>query len=183
LSRSRRSRTSEAVTVRTAAAGDARAILDVRARSWQVAYAHAFPADRLAALTEQVDDSVGWWEESIALPRAHMHTLVAERAGDVVGFSHLGAARDEPGDTVGELYAIYVAPDAWGGGVGRALMAETLGRLRNEGFAEAILWVLEDNPRTRRFYELAGWHADGGLKDEEWLGTTIREVRYRIGLR
>jgi hypothetical protein len=43
--------------------------------------------------------------------------------------------------------------------------------------------VLEDNPRTRRFYELAGWHADGAAKEEEWLGTTIREVRYRIDLR
>jgi hypothetical protein len=62
-------------------------------------------------------------------------------------------------------------------------MSETLARLRGEGFPEAILWVLEDNPRTRRFYELAGWRADGGAKEEEWLGTSIREVRYRIDLR
>ena len=46
----------------------------------------------------------------------------------------------------------------------------------------AALWVLEDNPRTRRFYELAGWSCDGGSKDEEWLGTSVREVRYRINL-
>jgi hypothetical protein len=61
-------------------------------------------------------------------------------------------------------------------------MAETFARLRGEGFREAILWVLEDNPRTRRFYERAGWQADGGSQEEEWLGTTVREVRYRIGL-
>jgi GNAT superfamily N-acetyltransferase len=108
---------------------------------------------------------------------------VAEQAGEVVGFAHLGPARDEPLEDLGELYAIYVLPDAWGGGVGQALMAETLARLQAEGFDRAILWVLEDNPRTRRFYELAGWHADGGAKDETWLGTTIREVRYRIDLR
>jgi GNAT superfamily N-acetyltransferase len=102
--------------------------------------------------------------------------------GDVVGFSHVGPARGEPAE-VGELYAIYVVPEAWGVGVGRALMAESLARLRSEQFPAAILWVLEDNPRTRRFYELAGWAADGGVKDEEWLGTTIREVRYRIDLR
>jgi RimJ/RimL family protein N-acetyltransferase len=54
--------------------------------------------------------------------------------------------------------------------------------LRSEGFGEAILWVLEDNPRTRRFYELAGWRAEGGSKDGEWLGTFVRELRYRISL-
>jgi L-amino acid N-acyltransferase YncA len=60
------------------------------------------------------------------------------------------------------------------------LMAATLTRLRASGFREAILWVLEDNPRTRRFYELAGWREDGGFQEEERLGTLVREVRYRI---
>jgi GNAT superfamily N-acetyltransferase len=130
----------------------------------------------------EVEPWIQWWRDRIETPEPRMHTVVAER-GEVVGFSHLGLARDTPGGDVGELYAIYVHPEAWGGGVGRALMAETLERLRAEGFGEAMLWVLEDNPRTRRFYELAGWHADGGVKEEEWLGTTIREVRYRIDLR
>ena len=61
-------------------------------------------------------------------------------------------------------------------------MADVLRLLRADGHGEAILWVLEDNPRTRRFYESAGWRADGGVKDEEWLGTVVREVRYRIVL-
>jgi GNAT superfamily N-acetyltransferase len=130
----------------------------------------------------EVEPWIQRWRDRIENPEPCMHTVVAERGG-VVGFSHLGLARDTPGDNVGELYAIYVLPDTWGGGVGQALMAETLARLRGEDFAEAILWVLEDNPRTRRFYELAGWRADGGAKEEEWLGTTIREVRYRIDLR
>ena len=73
-------------------------------------------------------------------------------------------------------------PESSGRGVGQALMAETLLRLDEDGFAEAVLWVLEDNPRTRRFYEFSGWQADGSVKDEEWLGTLVREVRYRISL-
>jgi GNAT superfamily N-acetyltransferase len=106
---------------------------------------------------------------------------VADGAGRVVGFASVGgviAEQSEPED-VGELYTIYVAPDVWGQGVGRALMAAALLRLRNEGFGSAILWVLSDNPRTRRFYELAGWSHDGGAKEGEWLGTRVREVRYR----
>jgi GNAT superfamily N-acetyltransferase len=155
----------------------------VRARSWQAAYAHVFPPERLDALTEEADDWVARWEALISKPPPRAHFLVAERAGDVVGYSHLGDARGVAGGSEGELYAIYVLPGVWGGGVGQALMAETLARLKEEGFEQAILWVLEDNPRTRRFYELVGWHADGGVKCEEWLGTSIREVRYRIDLR
>jgi GNAT superfamily N-acetyltransferase len=169
--------------VRAATVADARAILDVRARSWQVAYAHAFPAEELERQRTTAGQWVGWWEELIGAPTPRTHVVVGERTGAVVGFAHSGVARGEADVGVGELYAIYVQPDAWGGGVGQALMAETLARLRSEGFREAILWVLEDNPRTRRFYELAGWHADGGVQEEEWLGTTIREVRYRIDLR
>jgi GNAT superfamily N-acetyltransferase len=155
----------------------------VRARSWQVAYAHAFPAEELERQRNSAGEWVGWWETRLAMPPPREHTFVAEDAGAVVGFAHVGQARDEAAEELGELYAIYVLPEAWGGGVGRVLMAEALDRLRGDGFAEAILWVLEDNPRTRRFYELAGWSADGDVKDEQWLGTTIREVRYRIDLR
>jgi ribosomal protein S18 acetylase RimI-like enzyme len=90
-------------------------------------------------------------------------------------------AEEVPGH-VGELYAIYVLPEVSGHGIGRALMAETLNRLQSEGFPEAILWVIDDNPRTRRFYELAGWRADGSVKEEESLGTVAREIRYRIAL-
>jgi GNAT superfamily N-acetyltransferase len=75
-----------------------------------------------------------------------------------------------------------VLPESWGTGVGRALMAETVDRLRSSGFEQAILWMFDDNPRARAFYELAGWHLDGVVKDEEWLGTLAREVRYRLDL-
>jgi RimJ/RimL family protein N-acetyltransferase len=44
------------------------------------------------------------------------------------------------------------------------------------------LWVLEDNPRARRFYEAAGWSTDGRTKEDEFLDTRVREVRYRIAL-
>jgi len=105
-------------------------------------------------------------------------------AAEVAGFAWLGPAREDGPDQqdLGELYAIYVRPDAWGRGLGRALLAETMRRLRSDGFRGAILWVLEDNPRTRLFYEQAGWRFDGGVKEEEILARRVREVRYRIAL-
>jgi RimJ/RimL family protein N-acetyltransferase len=50
------------------------------------------------------------------------------------------------------------------------------------GYGEAVLWVLEDNPRARRFYERTGWSLDGGVKDDSHLGVSVTEVRYRIRL-
>jgi GNAT superfamily N-acetyltransferase len=96
----------------------------------------------------------------------------------VRGFASVGAARDRD-EELRELYAIYVDPDHWGAGLGRALITEAEERLRTAGFAETILWVLEDNPRTRRFYEAAGWRHDGGSKRDTHLQTEVTEVRYR----
>lgn len=82
----------------------------------------------------------------------------------------------------GELYAIYALPEAWGSGSGPALLRAVLEGLREDGFATAILWVLEDNPRARRFYEREGWSLDGGRREHEWQGARAVEVRYRIAL-
>ena len=147
-----------------------------------MAYAHVFPREQLDAMSEdsRAGEWTSWWRGVIESPAARSHTLVADESAEVVAFAHLGAERSD--ESVGELYAIYVQPESWGGGIGQALMDEVLSRLRDEGFREAVLWVLEDNPRTRRFYELAGWREDRGVKDEEWLGTLVREVRYRTAL-
>jgi ribosomal protein S18 acetylase RimI-like enzyme len=59
-------------------------------------------------------------------------------------------------------------------------MHAALDAMRSRGAAEAILWVLDDNPRARRFYEREGWHADGSA-ESEYLGLTVPLVRYRIG--
>lgn len=168
------------VSVRDATPEDAAGIAAVHARTWQHAYAHIFPAEQLASISE--DRRAEWWTRHLREMPAASHTLVAAGPHDVVGFASLGPALDRS-EPVGELYSIYVLPDASGHGVGRALMAETLSRLRGEGFDEAILWVLEDNPRTHGFYEANGWRADGGVKDETMLETPVRELRYRISLR
>ena len=104
-----------------------------------------------------------------------MVTVVCETT-DAWSASSTGASRDE--DEIGELYAIYVDPDAWSTGAGRALMASAEKRLAAEWDA-ALLWVLEENPRARVFYERAGWAPDGVRKAEERFGVRAPEVRYR----
>jgi GNAT superfamily N-acetyltransferase len=168
--------------VRDATVADAGGIAHVHTRTWQIAYDHVFPTARLAGIVEE--HRAEQWRGRLASPEPQRHTLVVESDDRVVGFADVGPTRDPEGSQqrVGELYAIYVLPEAWGGGIGRALMSEVLARLRQDGFREAILWVIEDNPRTRRYYELAGWKLDGGTKEEAVLDVPVRQVRYRIAV-
>jgi ribosomal protein S18 acetylase RimI-like enzyme len=52
--------------------------------------------------------------------------------------------------------------------------------LLRASYSDATLYVLEDNPRARRFYEREGWALDGVTKADEFLGMPVPEVRYRI---
>jgi ribosomal protein S18 acetylase RimI-like enzyme len=54
--------------------------------------------------------------------------------------------------------------------------------LLRASYGDATLYVLEDNPRARRFYEREGWALDGVTKADEFLGLAVPEVRYRIRL-
>jgi GNAT superfamily N-acetyltransferase len=158
--------------IRQAGPDDAYAVESIRIRGWQIAYRHVFPPAKLDALAV---DETRWRQRFLAPPRGWA-TFVAERDGDVIGFASVGPSRDE--EEQGELYAIYVDPDAWSEGAGRALLERAEARLA-ETYDEATLWVLSDNPRARRFYEHAGWTADGAEKAEQWLGVTSTETRYR----
>jgi ribosomal protein S18 acetylase RimI-like enzyme len=172
------------IVVRDAVPKDADDIARVHVASWQVAYDHIFPLDALARLDEAAERRATYWRREVELRVPMSSTLVAESAGEIVGFVDVRPSRDDDAEPelTGELTAIYVAPHAWDAGAGRLLMTEALERFRGFGFADATLWVLEDNPRARRFYEIAGWRVDGGVKEDEFLDTRVREVRYRIEL-
>ncbi|WP_411074424.1 GNAT family N-acetyltransferase [Streptomyces sp. cmx-4-7] len=81
-----------------------------------------------------------------------------------------------------ELAALYALPEVWGTGIGRALLSVTTGALVTAGFRSAALWVFAGNGRARRFYEAAGWRADGGAAREETGGWILEELRYRRDL-
>jgi len=161
--------------VRRARLEDAAAIAAVHVRTWQTAYEHVFGAERLAAI--DLNARAEQWRQRLGEPEWQEVVLVVEDESSIVGFASCGESRDAPGE--GELYAIYVLPESWGSGAGPVLLAAALAAL-GEDFKRASLWVLEENPRARRFYEREGWTLDGGRREEEFLGVRINEVRYRI---
>jgi len=160
------------VEIRRGAYDDAEGIERVRIRGWQVGYRHVFPADRLDAL------ELDWsrWAESLREPEPGYDCFVAEDDGRVVGFATIGPARD-PENRYGELWGLYVDPDYWARGIGRALLVRAESELART-WDEAVLWTLEDNPRTRRFYEAAGWRLDGVTGVFDRLGVKAPIVHY-----
>jgi GNAT superfamily N-acetyltransferase len=114
--------------------------------------------------------------ENLVHPPSGHSCFVAEEAGVLLGFATVGPS-GEP-DRYGELHGLYVDPDVRSTGVGRALTERAEAELART-YREAVLWVLEDNPRARRFYELAGWEADGVRSSFSRLGVDAPVVRYR----
>ena len=169
------------VEIRQAGAGDARGIAEVRVRTWRQAYSAILPSQFLDGLS--IDEGASRWLGFLSAPTPGRRTWVAESAGRVIGFVTAGVPRDEGmGASIGEIYAIYVLPDCWDRGIGRTLIAHAERQLKEQGFDDALLWVLADNQRARAFYERAGWHADGGTKQDTFGGREVTEVRYRIAL-
>jgi ribosomal protein S18 acetylase RimI-like enzyme len=186
------------IDIRPGFPADAAAITRVRRESWLAAYAGII--DR--ALIDRATATGG----SAASPPPYRRTLVAVGGDDpaVIGYAafgpertvvsailppvtpaggHASAAPGDPltpagraGDT-GELYALYVTPAWWSAGAGRALMGSVLTALRDRPYARAVLWVLAENTRARRFYERAGFAPDGATNVLAGLGGVL-EVRY-----
>ena len=78
----------------------------------------------------------------------------------------------------GELCALYVDPDWWGRGIGAALASAARAQLREQGFREALLWLLAGNVRGDRFYRRDGWVTDGFARKDVVWGVEVDELRY-----
>ena len=175
-----RRREVEGVVVRRATERDARGIALVHVDTWRAAYAGLLPASFLARLS--VDAREVGWRTALRDPAPGSSIRVALRGARCVGFVSVGPSREPDGAGLGEVYAIYVDPSEWGTGVGGALMEQAIDDLRGAGFDAATLWVFDDNPRARRFYERYGWRADGARQELDVEGTKVWEVRYRLEL-
>jgi len=165
------------IALRAATVDDARAIATVQVRSWQSAYPGIVPEAFLRSLSVEAREAA--WQA--ILREGASHTFVAEEPHGIIGWISVGRSRDpDAGPTTGELWAIYVAPESWGRGAGRALWDRGGAHLRASGFLDVTVWVLEDNRRALRFYESTGFAPDRGQqKVIELGGAALVEIRLR----
>lgn len=164
-----------AVTIRSAQAADEGAITALHARCIGDAFAGKyFPPDEERAERQQS------WTGPIGSPYPRHALLVAQHAGDVIGFVAVGPARDPDRDsaTVGELRVVLVDAHERGSGVGFVLIAAGERAMRESGLLAATLWVVPENAQAVRCYERCGWSADGTERLGDFDGREIRSVRY-----
>jgi GNAT superfamily N-acetyltransferase len=161
------------LVVRPATVDDAAAIDRVRFASWRAAYGGLVP--------ESVFDE---WDHAALTRRLRTRLAsrttrgcIAEQDGTIVGFCTYGDSRDDDLPDAAEVYGIYVHPDAWSAGAGRALLGAAVDAVAGR---PVLLWVLRDNARARRFYQIAGWRPDGASREITIGGTPLAEVRYRL---
>jgi ribosomal protein S18 acetylase RimI-like enzyme len=167
--------------IRHAEVNDALQIAKIHVSTWQFAYRGQMPDAFLNSLS--VENQTKFWQEILSVPNILAGVWVAEENKKVIGFCSLGMSRDDDRKPeTGEIYAIYVHSNSMGKGVGSRLMDKGAESLKQKGFKEATLWVLDTNEKTRHFYEGKGWRADGSKKTELQDGFDLNEVRYRITL-
>jgi ribosomal protein S18 acetylase RimI-like enzyme len=145
------------VLVRSAVVDDADAIARVHARSWQAAYRGLMPDHVLDGI--DVEARARWHREHLRQPPAGSAVFVAvDTAEQTIGFTIVGESDDGAA-----VFAIYVDPERWGAGAGRALMDAAVAHLTAAGPRPVRLWTLDGNERARRFYERRGFVADGAV--------------------
>lgn len=165
-------------TVRPASPRDAKAIAEIHVATWQAAYEDFMPADYLKSMT--VEKRQSYWREAIEYSEPQL--LVALEADKVVGFVGYDRSRDAgTKSTVGEIWAIYVAPAHWGGGAGIALWDGAREGLKEEGCTQVTMWVLLQNERALRFCEhSAGFKREmPSLKSVAFGAAKLEEIRLK----
>lgn len=165
--------------IRRAWLDDASAVAGVYVRSWQAAFAGLVPQRYLDSMDPGHEESE--WKTRIANTAwPSSGVLAAETEAGIVGFASFGPSQET--SVIAEIGTLYATPEVWGTGIGKQLMLATLAVLRHADYTQATLWVLQDNERARRFYEAAGWRADGAAVKDSTGGASLNKLRYRCPL-
>ena len=103
--------------------------------------------------------------DALHLPPAQIangQVIVAEFAGEVAGFAAVVGS---------ELDGLFVEPDLWGGGIGKALVDAATHSARLRGLSLTVI----ANPRARGFYESCGFSVEG--EEQTRFGPGLRMSR------
>jgi GNAT superfamily N-acetyltransferase len=168
------------IRIRQAVPADARAIAEIGVAGWQSAYRRILPEEFLDGLSVAARETA--WRMMLESDEAgDAPAWIAERNERAIGFVAGGPPRDDDlAPPAAEVYAIYVMPDSWRSGAGKALLGTAVDHWMARGTETLVLWVLEENSPGRAFYGAMGWSPDGGRQEIVFGGFTATEIRYRI---
>lgn len=164
--------------IRAATIDDALRIAEIQVASWRAIYQGLIPKSYLRALNVERREEL--WRKLAGNPLSPL--LLACEGPRVIGFCHVCATRDDDVKNAAEITSIYLDPQDWQRGHGRALCNAALRFARKRGFECVTLWVLVGNTSAQSFYEAMGFRPDGASKREDTGDFTLNEIRYHIDL-
>lgn len=127
-----------------------------------------------------VDSRREWFSHYAETGRHRL--LVAEVAGDVVGYATSGRFRDKAAYNPSVETTVYCAPEAVGAGVGSALYTALFEALKTEDVHQAYAGVALPNETSLAFHHRFGFTEIGtfhevGRKFDKWWDVTWLERR------
>lgn len=152
--------------VRAATAEDAEALAAI----YEPAVLHGF------GTFETVPPDAAWWEirrrdiQGLGLP-----FVVAERDGRVLGYAYAGPFRPRPGYRFTAEDSVYVAPDAQGQGVGRAVLGAVVEACEAFGLRQLVAVIGDSgNHGSINLHRSLGFEHSGvgksfGFKHGRWV--------------
>jgi len=118
-----------------------------------------------------------------AITGAEYPYLVVEENGAIAGFAYAGPFRARAAYRFIVENSVYVAPNAQGRGLGRALMQGLIAQCEARGFRQVVAVIGDGTPssasvklHTALGFTLCGTMAGSGYKHERWLDTTIMQL-------
>ena len=120
---------------------------------------HDFDPQRFMAATSRTESAYGSFLGT-QLAESNIVILVAERDGEVIGYTYAGVEGPDYMSLrgpAGALYDIVVDPAHRGQGVGRMLLDATLDALKARGAPQVVLSTAERNTIAQRLFEHAGF--------------------------
>lgn len=143
---------------------------------------HAGEADLpaiLAIYNDAVQNTLAIWNETLVdlenrrqwLDMRNLDgfpVLVAERDSRVLGYASYGAFRPFDGYRHTAELSVYVATDARGGGIGRALLAELVEEARERKVHVLVAGIEAGNAASVALHKSLGFEDCGTLKQVGW---------------
>jgi GNAT superfamily N-acetyltransferase len=161
--------------IRRATPEDAGAIAAIHVSSSRAAYTGLLPEESLQAFT--VERRRATWHEILTARDAEV--WIAEDGGRDVGWICVGKSRDPDAEAeTAELRAMYIEPQSWRRGIGRALWGQAEAFLNSENYRRVTLWVFAENARALAFYRALGFAHDRGRDvSRDRGGVQLVEIR------
>ena len=168
------------IKVRPATLRDAKAIAELHNSTAQETF-KSLLSNRSMPLPP-VEKRLTFWREAITYSEPQVYVALDEDM--VIGFVGFDRSRDKgTPPTMGEIWALYVAPSYWGKGVGLTLWDAAREGLQEEGCTHVSIWLPLASERALRFHELAGFKRELNTAKTVSLGTfKIEEIRLKRGL-